>query len=124
MELWTVALFGMSGEDVGLGAALTIGAGVVGAGVKWLYDRWDKNEANSITRMESLLARTDAELAQVKKESRAEIHALRGRCNMVELRLARCETWIRLQPNYPQWVDKPLEIDTDVHPKLTEGGGE
>jgi hypothetical protein len=116
-------LFAVSGEDVGLGAALVTAAGLIGAGVMKLWDRWDKKEATNVSRLESLLARTDAELATVKKESRAEMHALRGRCNVVELRLARCETWIRMQPNYPKWVDQPvgMETDTDTHESLPEG---
>lgn len=134
-----VTIWAVSGEDVGrtlFGAAVAaeeilawlIGGGgliALGTGVKWVYDKWAKDEETSITRMEKLLARTDAELATVKKESRAEIHALRNRCNVVELRLARCETWIRLQPNYPKWVDLPIEAgtsDTDSHPALEQGG--
>jgi hypothetical protein len=85
-----------------------------------MLDKWAKDEETALTRMQGILARQDNELVTVKKEIATE----RGRVSRLADRLARCETWIRMQPSYPKWVDDPVELptDTDIHKALAEGG--
>ena len=134
------ALFAADGG--GETAGLMLLASLLGGGVTWLANwfaqRRDKGRADrladdqtAVSRYKELYDRLGAELAQVKKESRAEVHELRGRCNVVELRLARAETWITMLEEILEREHVPHRkwaairpSDTDIHDALQGGDGD